>query len=321
MTEKTDWDLDHSAKALKREFGEKVEIERPLSELNTFGTGGKARLFLEIETTAELSSAVRVASQLNIPIFMLGGGSNVLISDSGYNGLIIKNSIMGLGCNGEEVTCGAGEELQKLVDFTADNSLSGLEFATGIWGTVGGAIYGNAGAYGSEIGAVIKSAELVDRQGDIRTVSSDYLKFSYRSSKLKETGEFITRAIFALKIGKKEIIEQKVAEIMSQRSVKLPIGEKSAGCFFKNIPDKESEYGKLSTGKLLEEIGAKEMRFGGARVFKNHANIIINDGSADSTDIRKLADLMKSKVEDKFGIKLQEEVICLGDFKEEFLTK
>jgi len=317
MTEKTDWDLKQSTTALKKEFGDKIETERSLSGLNTYGTGGKARLFLEIETAEELSSAVRVASQFNIPIFMLGGGSNVLISDSGYDGLIIKNSIMGMECKGEEITCGAGEELQKLVDFTVEKGLSGFEFATGIWGTVGGAIYGNAGAYGSETGAVIRSVELVDRQGDIRTENLDYLEFSYRSSKLKATGEFITRAIFALKIGKKEIIEQKVAEIMSQRSAKLPIGEKSAGCFFKNIPDRKSEYGKLSTGKLLEEAGAKEMRFGGARVFKNHANIIINDGSADSADIRKLADLMKSKVEDKFGIKLQEEVICLGNFEED----
>ncbi len=317
MEELKSRDLDKSARELKKELGDKIRVDQPLSGLTTFGTGGKARLFMDVTSDEDLSLIVKAAQRLNIPVFMLGGGSNVLISDSGYEGLMLKNSIMGMERDGEEIRCGAGEELQKLVDFAADNSLSGLEFAAGIWGTVGGAIFGNAGAYGSETGAVVRSAELVDRQGNVSTVTAEYLDFSYRSSKLKEAGEFVTRAIFALKTGKKETIRQKIAEIMSQRGDRLPIGELSAGCFFKNIPDKDSEFGKLSTGKLLEEAGAKNMQCGGARVFRNHANIIINDGTAMSSDIKKLAELMKSKVEDKFGIKLQEEVILLGNFEEE----
>ncbi len=311
------WNFKNSVSELKKEFGDKILVDQPLMKLTTFGTGGNARLLMEVKSAEDLSMIVKVARRLGIPVFMLGGGSNVLIADSGYDGLILKNSIMGMECDGEEIRCGAGEELQKLVDFAADTGLTGLEFATGIWGTVGGAIFGNAGAYGSETGAVVKSAELVDKQGNIRMVTANYLEFSYRSSKLKKSGEFVTRAVFALKTGKRETIRQKIAEIMAKRSVKFPIEKNSAGCFFKNIPDKNSKFGKLSTGKLLEDAGAKDMHFGGAQVFRNHANIIINDGTARSSDIKKLADLLKSKVENKFGIKLQEEVILLGNFEEE----
>jgi UDP-N-acetylmuramate dehydrogenase len=319
MIELVKWDFERSLATLKDEFGDKLKIDQPLTEMTTFGTGGLARLFLNIKSPEELSAIVKAVAKHNIPIFMLGGGSNVLIADSGYNGMIVKNSISGLDIDGDEIHCGAGVELQKLVDFAADNGLTGLEFATGIWGTVGGAVYGNAGAYGSATGAVVKTAELVDRQGNIKTVEADYLDFSYRSSILKRTGEFVTRVIFALKKGNKETIKQKIAEIMALRRDKLPIGQHSAGCFFKNIPDKDSKFGKLSTGKLLEDAGAKKMHFGGAQVFRNHANIIINDGTAKSSDIKKLADLLKSKVEDKFGIKLQEEVILLGNFEEDTL--
>jgi len=317
MIDSGQWDFKNSLDVLKNEFGDRIKTDFPLMELTTFGTGGRARLFINIESNKELAAVVRIVNEYNIPMFMLGGGSNVLIADSGFDGLIIKNSILGIKKEGDKIQCGAGEELQKLVDFAADNSLTGLEFATGIWGTVGGAIYGNAGAYGSETGEVVMSAELVDRQGNIRIVANDYLGFSYRSSKLKETGEFVTYVIFALKMGKKEFIKQKIADIMAKREAKLPIGQHSAGCFFKNIPDKDSEFGKLSTGKLLEDAGAKSMVYGGAQVFKNHANIIINDGTAKSSDIKKLADLLKMKVENKFGIKLQEEVILLGNFEEE----
>ena len=213
------WNFKNSVSELKKEFGDKILVDQPLMKLTTFGTGGNARLLMEVKSAEDLSMIVKVARRLGIPVFMLGGGSNVLIADSGYDGLILKNSIMGMECDGEEIRCGAGEELQKLVDFAADTGLTGLEFATGIWGTVGGAIFGNAGAYGSETGAVVKSAELVDKQGNIRMVTANYLEFSYRSSKLKKSGEFVTRAVFALKTGKRETIRQKIAEIMAKRSV------------------------------------------------------------------------------------------------------
>ncbi|UCD95051.1 MAG: UDP-N-acetylmuramate dehydrogenase [Candidatus Zixiibacteriota bacterium] len=319
MSKKTVWDFESSLALLERRFGSRITVDRSLADFNTFGTGGAAKLLIEVRDAQELSGAVEIAAEHGIPFFMVGGGSNLLVSDIGYDGLIIKNSIMGLNVSGKNITAGAGEELQTLVNFATDNALTGLEFATGIWGTVGGAIYGNAGAYGGETGEFLDSAEVVDRQGNIRTEGADYFEFSYRGSKLKKSGEFVTRATFALKEGKKEAIRKKIDEIMALRDDKFPIGLRSAGCFFKNIPDSSREHGKLSTGMLLEQVGAKAMRWGGARVFANHANILINEGTAKSEDIKKLAALMKSKVKEKFGIELQEEVILLGDFKEDSL--
>ncbi len=316
---KTVWDYSLSLIELKSCFGERIKSDWPLANYTTFGTGGTARLFIEISSGDELKTVLNTAIKFKIPYFLLGGGSNVLISDSGYNGLVIKNCIMGLECHGNTIICGAGENLQKLVDFATQNSLSGLEFATGIWGTMGGAVYGNAGAYGAEIKDVLCAADLIDRQGVTKTVKAEELHFDYRYSILKKTGDIVIRATFALKPGKKESIYRKVEEIMVERNRKLPLDRFSAGCFFKNIPDKRQKFGKLSAGRLLEEVGAKKMKFGGARVFEKHANIIVNDGSANSDQIYKLAGLLKSKVKDKFGISLAEEVILLGDFKEELV--
>jgi UDP-N-acetylmuramate dehydrogenase len=319
MTDKAAWDFDNSLKELKRRFGDRVVAGRPLSDLNTFGTGGAARLFLEIRSPEELSGVVKVAAKFSIPVFMLGGGSNVLVSDDGYDGIIIRNSIMGMERDRSRITCGAGEKLQSLVDFAAENGLSGLEFAAGIWGTVGGAIFGNAGAYGGEIGSLLESALIVNGQGNARTEKAEYLGFSYRSSRLGKTGELLARATFRLEEGNKATIARRVEEILLMREGKFPVSSNSAGCFFRNVPDGGRKYGKLSAGKLLEEVGAKNMAFGGAHVFENHANILINDGSAKSEDIKRLADLLKAKVKHKFGIELREEVILLGDFKEESL--
>jgi UDP-N-acetylmuramate dehydrogenase len=250
---------------------------------------------------------------------MLGGGSNVLVSDSGYDGLIIKNVIMGRQVDGTCLICGAGELLQDIINYSAENNLSGLEFASGIWGTIGGAIFGNAGAYGSEVGALIESAQLVDKQGNVKNVDNEYLAFTYRTSKLKKSGEYITTARLALKSGKRDEILGKIKEILDLRKTKLPLDEKSAGCFFKNIIDERQKFGKLPAGQLLEEIGAKEAYYGGARVFAKHANIIINDGTAQSKDIKRLADILKRRVKEKFGIELNEEVTLIGNFEEERL--
>ncbi len=304
------------ASAIQKGFEGIIEINKPLSPLNTFGTGGSARLFAEVTSREQLSELVRRAYNSGIPIFMLGGGSNILISDSGFDGLIIRNSIKSLSRDGDFIISGAGESLEDLMKFATENSLSGLEFAAGIWGTVGGAIYGNAGAYGSDISTVFVTAQLVDRYGNMREEDATYFDFAYRFSNLKVTHEFVTEAKFALKKGKKELIQSRVDEIFALRNEKLPMNEKSAGCFFRNIVDNTKEYGKLPAGKLLEEVGAKEIRYGGAAIFERHANIIINTGSATSEDIRQLASILKRKVMEKFEIELQEEINYLGPFEE-----
>lgn len=304
---------------LKEKFGEAIKIDWPLHSYSTFGTGGRAGLFMEVETPDQLSLLLHTVRELNIPHFMLGGGSNILISDKGYRGLIIRNLIKGLKVEGATISSGAGESLNDLVSFAAECGLTGLEFATGIWGTVGGAIYGNAGAYGAEIGTCLDSAQVIDKQGNMRTETASYFEFSYRISKLKSTGEFIASAKFALKKGDKALILSRINEIMETRKAKLPLDKRSAGCFFKNVVDKNRPYGKIPAGQLLEEIGAKEITVGGARVSEEHANILINEGTATSEEIWRLAEILKRHVKDKFGIVLQEEIVFLGEFQEESL--
>jgi UDP-N-acetylmuramate dehydrogenase len=311
--------ITETVKKLKERFGNMILQNHSLAELNTFGTGGKARIFAEVKTSQELIDIVKMATELGLDYMMLGGGSNVLVSDNGFDGLIIQNSIHGMELEGSDIICGAGEELTSLIDFAAKNDLSGLEFATGIYGRVGGAIYGNAGAYGANIGSIVVWVEVVDRQGNTKTLTGDELEFGYRSSRLKSSGEFAVRARFALKQGKKEAIRHRMEEISAIRNEKLPVNIPSAGCFFRNIPDGNEEFGKLAAGKLLDQIGAKEFHFGGAAVFDKHANIIINKDSARSSDIWRLARLLKTRVKEKFGVELEEEITYVGNFEEEDL--
>ena len=306
--------LDTRYSRFVERFGGGVRRTEPLSAYTTFRTGGAADLFVDATDADSLSRAVSLSQELTIPFFVIAGGSNLLVSDDGYRGLIIRNSILRRDVQGNEITAGAGESLNEVVDFATERSLTGLEFAAGIWGTIGGAVYGNAGAFGSQIGSVLKFAEVVDRDGKVRTEGRDYFRFSYRHSVLKETGEIVTVACFELQSGKRRDIERRTEEIRSLRSRRHPVTPCSAGCFFKNVEDATQPHGKLPAGKLLEEVGAKAMRVGGAAVFAEHANIIVNTGAASSKDIRRLADILKEKVRQRFSIELQEEVVSLGEF-------
>lgn len=306
---------DKTASALIDLIGSQVECNKGLAEFSSFRTGGAAKYFFTARTVEEVVRAVKAAQKLDLPSFFLGGGSNILVSDKGYDGLVIRIAVMGMERLGQaEVKAGAGEPLAALVDFAAENSLTGLEFATGIWGTVGGAVYGNAGAYGSDMSAVVSQVTVVDRKGNVKNVDNRYCEFGYRDSVFKRNGDAIVEVFFKLAGGDADTIVKRMEEIKALRRGKHPRSEPSAGCFFKNIEDASQPHGKIPAGRLLEEIGAKNMSVGGAKVFENHANIIVNTGSATSQDIRRLADLLKKKVFETFGIMLEEEVIQLGEF-------
>lgn len=295
-------------------YGGPVQRNVLLSAFTTFRTGGEADLFVQVNTTDQLAQAITRARESAVPYFVLGDGSNLLVSDEGYRGLIIRNRITGLTVEGKEITAGAGETMDNLVDFATGSSLAGLEFAAGIWGTVGGAVYGNAGAFGSQIGSRLIRAEVVDSTGTVRVEEHDYFQFAYRSSRLKQTKEIVATAVFGLDQGDPRAVGKRTEEIRRLRRDKHPDRPCSAGCFFKNIEDPRQPGGKIPAGKLLEEAGAKTMRVGDAAVFDKHANIIINSGHATSKEIRQLADMLKKKVKDRFDVELEEEVICLGNF-------
>jgi len=295
-------------------FGPNLEFGKNLASLTSYRTGGKARYFLSATSADEVARGIQAARRLGIPSYVIGGGSNLLVSDAGYDGLIIKVDVSGMRlADPTTIECGAGEDLMALVDFATQNELAGLEFAAGIWGSVGGAIYGNAGAYGGEIGTILRSAIVVSPEGVVKEVGRDYCRFAYRDSYLKVTHEVVVTASFGLSKGDKIAIESRVKEVLASREQKHP-NELTAGCFFKNIPDPKEPHGKLPAGRLLEQVGVKELSVGGAKVYEKHANIIVNTGSATSQDIRKLADIMKQRVKDRFGIELQEEVQQLGTF-------
>jgi UDP-N-acetylmuramate dehydrogenase len=307
-------ELDEKYNLFLKQFDGLVLKDELLSAYTTFRTGGKADLFLDVSDGESLAEGIRLARKLEIPFFIIGGGSNLLVSDSGYRGLIIRNSIRRLEVKDNEVVAGGGESLDRMVDFATECSLTGLEFAAGIWGTVGGAVCGNAGAFGSNVGNVFQWAELIDHEGNKRVEDRDYFEFGYRHSALKQTQEVVVYAGFGLESGEAGTIRKKVDEIRRLRSRKHPTTPCSAGCFFKNVDDARQPNGKLAAGQLLDDIGAKQTRVGDAAVFKEHANIIINSGQATSKDIRKLADILKKRVKEKFDIDLIEEIICLGDF-------
>lgn len=296
-------------------FGPNLKCNFPLAPLTSYKTGGAAKYFLAAGSAEEIVRAVGSARRLSLPYFLIGGGSNLLVSDDGFDGLIIKMDVRGLRLLDEvTIESGAGEDLMALVKFATDSALTGMEFAAGIWGSVGGALYGNAGAFGGEIGSVVREITLVSGDGSVRTVGPEYCQFAYRDSYLKRTHEVVTKATFRLQPGDPAVIKSRVEEILHLRDEKHPNTGMSAGCFFKNIPDPSQPFGKLAAGKLLEEAGAKQLQVGKAKVFEKHANIIVNTGGATSKDIRALADMMKKKVKEKFQIELEEEVIQVGPF-------
>lgn len=315
MIDKTTVSTEIPRSVLHAAFGDGLKFDYPLAPLTSYKTGGPARYFRAVHSAEEIATVVAKARQLGLPYFLVGGGSNLLISDAGFDGLIIKVDVRGLALvNDVNIECGAGEDLMALVDFATENSLTGVEFAAGIWGSVGGAIYGNAGAFGGEVGSIATSITLVDNDGHVKEVSPDYCRFGYRDSYLKKTHEIVTRVRFQLQKGDRAAIKDRIQEILKLRDTKHPNTGKSAGCFFKNILDPTQPHGKLPAGKLLEESGAKDLQVGGAKVFDRHANIIVNTGSATSHDIRELADKMKKLVFEKFHIELEEEVQQVGKF-------
>ncbi len=291
--------------------GRPLQSDVSLKEYSTFRIGGKADFFFEAQNLSELRQAIFFALDQSLPFYIIGGGSNILFADEGYRGLIIKNSSKGISFFPEsnEVEAFSGTKLIELVEFCCESGLAGLEFLAGIPGTVGGAIWGNAGAFGRSIGDVVARALILEKYQE-REVANDFFAFGYRTSRLKEKGYFLLSTRFRLERDDPEAIKRRVKEILALRRLKHPPeGTASAGSYFKNIilPDGQ----KLAAGLLLDQAGVKGLKCGEAMVYPGHANFIINIGQATASDVLKLANEMKSRVKEKFGVELEEEVIYL----------
>jgi len=277
-----------------------------LKDYTTFKTGGKARYFFEVKTRKDLIKAVKAARNSGVPFFLLGGGSNLIADDKGYRGLIVRCQMPNIKYQRNGIIYAeAGVKLSDLAVLSSKKSLTGLEWAAGIPGTIGGAVCGNAGwrEEKNSISSVVKSVEVLDvgPKLKINKISAKDCNFGYRNSVFKHNKNLIVLGAFLeLKKGDKKKIEEEISDILKKRSQKIPAGF-SAGSVFKNP---EGRY----AGELIEKCGLKGKKIGGAKISENHANFIINSGSAKSKDIEALMDLAKKEVKRKFGIILKEEI-------------
>jgi len=282
-----------------------------LSNYSNFRIGGKADYFFEATSIAELKSSILLARKYSFPYYIIGEGYNLLFDDDGFRGLIIRNKVKGIKIQGSgEVEVLSGTSLSQLLQFFIERNIAGLEFLAGIPGTVGGAIFSNAGAFNKSIGNFLKEAFLLDKEEKEARVQKDYFKFSYRQSNLRKKHDILLKAVFNLQKGDKEKIKKTIEENLRIRERKHPSEDTAcAGSYFKNplFPDGT----KAAAGFLLEQVGAKSLRVGRAAVYQGHANFIINLDNASAKDILSLAQELKEKVKDRFGIELEEEVIFL----------
>lgn len=292
----------------------------PISRYTTLNIGGAAKFFLESSSQAEIIQAIAWAKEQKIPYLVIGGGSNLLVSDQGFDGLIIKNSLRGISQDNQLLRVKSGTPLQDLVDFSIRQGLAGLEKLTGIPGTLGGAVYGNAGAYGQAISDQLTEVVCFDGQKIIHLTKTG-CGFSYRDSNFKRNSWLILEANFKLAAEDKNLLLQDSQEVLTQRLLKYQPGLKCPGSFFKNvlvknlppqtlklIPAEKISFGKIPAGFLLEEVGAKNQSLGNITIAPYHGNLFINQGSGKAKEFYQLAKQYYQKVEDKFGIKLEPEV-------------
>jgi UDP-N-acetylmuramate dehydrogenase len=294
-------------------LGRPLRRDVPLSEMSSFRIGGPADFFFQARSEEELKAAIRLARRHGRRYFVIGGGTNILFDDAGYRGLIIKNAARGLTLVRNEalVESSSGTSLADLVEFAASHGLAGLEYLAGIPGTVGGAVFGNAGAFGRSIGQRLFEAVLFDRADREVCVSREHFAFSYRGSSLRQERFVLLRAAFRLEPGQKEKICSDMDVFLEQRKARQPAWPTAcAGCYFKN-PERP-DGSRVSAGKLLEEAGAAELSSGEAAVSSAHCNFIINRGQAKAGDVLRLAEELKSRVRKRFGLDLEEEVIRLA---------
>lgn len=306
-----------------------IQKDIPLKDYTTLKIGGPAKFFIEVASEEDLKEAITHAVDTDNPYLIIGAGSDLLVSDSGFAGLVIKCNLQGIQIVENNLIVSSGMPLQDLVDFANKNGLSGLEKLAGIPGTVGGAIYGNAGAYGQAISDHLVNVKVYDGENEI-LISKNECGFEYRKSIFKDKKLLvILGAEFKLEPGNSQTLTNLSKETIELRSKKYPAGIKCPGSFFKNvvtgnlpveilvnIPEDKIIYGKIPSGYLMEAVGANGARKGDVEVASYHGNLLLNVGDAKASDFFKLAKEYKQKVKEKFGIELEPEVQLVG-FKEE----
>ena len=289
---------------------EKIMFDVPMKNYTSFKIGGKAEKFLKIKNEEELKNAIKYARENNLKITIIGNGSNLLVLDSGIKGLVLKIEIDELKIekkeNYVEVTVGSGYKTMALGAKLMNEGITGFEELSGIPGTIGGAIFMNAGAYGKEIKDINISTKCMDYDGNIFILQNKEQEFEYRSSIFKNGKYIILETKLKLEDGKKEEIKNKINEFLSSRKEKQPLEYPSAGSTFKRQEG-------VITAKLIDECGLKGVKIGGAMVSTKHAGFIVNYSNATAKDVLNLIKYIKEKIYEKYGIKIEEEIRIVGE--------
>lgn len=306
-----------------------VKTSEPLASHTHFGLGGPADFFVEAKTKEEIIAFVSLAKEHGVQFFLLGGGTNTLVRDEGFRGLVIKmtNREIVNNISSALVTADAGATPTMLARQTAEDGLSGLEWMISLPGTIGGAVRGNAGCFGGEVKDTFVSAEVLDTEsGDVKILSSIEMEFGYRESAVKHRPWIVLSATFQLEKSKPEVCTAKLNEILKKRLESQPKNEKCAGCAFKNfnfktdddiaklkirfpnLPQTFINAKRIPAGWLIDQLELKGTSIGGARVSDIHGNFIVNDGSATADHILQLLALLKTRVRNETGVQLEEEI-------------
>ncbi len=313
---------------MRRQYMIHIQRSKPLAPLTTFHVGGRADFFVEAFGTLELAEAFEFAEKNKLSAIVLGGGSNILFSDTGFAGMVIKMNDCSLGVSGEKIISGAGTKLVDIVARAKEASLTGIEKLAGIPGSCGGAVRGNAGAFGLEIGNLITSVKVLSRDtGMMKEYSNAECVFAYRTSIFKEDPNLVVLSIeIHLQLGNKSTIERNILETIAKREAKHPQFVQCAGSFFMNpivIDAKLREEftkdtglvpkdDKLPAGWTIDHVGLRGKHIGGAKISSDNPNYLINTGNATAEDIIMLASLIKQRVRDTLHIQLKEEVQFIG---------
>jgi UDP-N-acetylmuramate dehydrogenase len=312
MRRLTDDEAGRIGTDIQRRIGVKTSRRDPLARFTTMRVGGPADLFAEVHNLFELRGLVRFARTRDIPLFILGRGSDLVISDAGIGGLVIHSRAQGARIEGTSLIADAGLPMARAATLAKDAGLSGLEFGLAIPGTVGGAVWANAGAHESDVAAVLTSASVMLGDGTEAAMTPAELELRYRDSRLKhsEPGrpEVVTSATFHLTPAEPAAIAAALEVIRHWRQSHQPLGMPSAGSVFRN-PSPE-----LSAGALIDGLGLKGRRIGGASVSEKHANFIVNDQKGSAADVRRLTETVRSIVLRERGIELVPEIVFAGDW-------
>lgn len=288
---------------------ERVLVDEPMKKHTTFRVGGNADYFVMPQNAEEVKNIVALCKASEQPYYILGNGSNLLVGDKGYRGVIIQiyKEMNDIQIDGDKVKAQAGALLSRVGTAALEAELTGFEFAAGIPGTVGGAVVMNAGAYGGEMKDIIINATVLTQDGNIITINKENLELGYRTSVIAKKGYVVLEAEYELQKGDTEAIRSRMDELKCQRVTKQPLEYPSAGSTFKRPEG-------YFAGKLIQDAGLRGFQVGGAEVSEKHCGFVINKDQATAADIRELMRQVSDKVMQEFGVKLEPEVKTLGEF-------